>query len=331
MWSMRFDMRVPSFSDVDRADYYRAALDLSAFADEHGCSSIMVSEHHQAEDGYLSDALTVAAAIAAVTSRARLAIGALILTLHDPIRAAERTALVDLLSGGRVDVIVGAGYVAREFTMFGLDVHDRAALMEEKLPVYVAALAGETVERNGAAVTIAPRAAQRPRPTVLLGGTSRAVARRAARLCDGFNPISADPSLAQAYRDECERLGKEPGFIVGGSDTPPVLFLSDDVDAHWQRLAPYLMHEANMYGTWAAEAGTNEHLFRPVETMDDVRALGMHRVLTPDECIVYTRAGGPLTFHPLCGGVPPELAWDNLHTFVDRVLPALAAPGEEPT
>jgi alkanesulfonate monooxygenase SsuD/methylene tetrahydromethanopterin reductase-like flavin-dependent oxidoreductase (luciferase family) len=328
MWMMRFDMRVPSFSGVPRADYYRGALDLVRYADEHGCSSIMVSEHHQSEDGYLSDALTMAASFAAVTQHARIALGAIILPLHDPIRAAERTALVDVISNGRVDVVVGGGYVAREFEMFGYDLGDRVRLLEEKLPIYLAALSGEPFDHAGTTVQITPRPVQTPRPRVLLGGSVPAVARRAARLADGFNPIVSDPSLAQAYRDECAKLGKEPGVVVGGSETPPVLFLAHDVDAEWERLAPYLMHEANMYGAWAAEAGTNEHLFRPVHDVADVRALGMHRVLTPDECIELARSGAPLAFHPLSGGVPPEFAWQNLRLFVETVLPAVGPDPE---
>ena len=166
-WSMRFDMRMPDFLTTTAAEQYRAALELSGYADAHGCSSIMVSEHHQSEDGYLPDALMMAMAIAAVTKKAMLAIGALILPLHDPIRAAERTAMLDIVSNGRVVVIVGGGYVAREFAMFGLDVHDRARLMEEKLPVYLAALSGEPFEHLGVTVRVTPRSVQRPRPMVL--------------------------------------------------------------------------------------------------------------------------------------------------------------------
>ena len=66
-WSMRFDMRMPEFLTTTAADQYQAALELCSYADEHGCSSIMVSEHHQSEDGYLPDALMMAMAIAAVT------------------------------------------------------------------------------------------------------------------------------------------------------------------------------------------------------------------------------------------------------------------------
>ncbi len=158
---------------------------------------------------------------------------------------------------------------------------------------------------------------------MLLGGTAPAVARRAARLADGFNPIIADPSLARIYQDECIALGKDPGIVVGGQDIAPALFLADDVDAEWDRLAPYLLHEANMYASWAAAAGDNQHLYRPVDDIAAVRELHMHAVMTPDECIEYARDGHEITFHPLAGGNPPELAMKNLRMFVERVLPAL--------
>ena len=103
------------------------------------------------------------------------------------------------------------------------------------------------------------------------------------------------------------RLGKQPGPVVGGDEIAPVLFVSDEVDSEWERLAPYLMHEANMYGAWAAEAGTNEHLFRPVDDIEGVRVLGMYSVVTPDECIERARGGAELSFHPMAGGIPPQL------------------------
>lgn len=327
MWTIRFDMRLPDFVPTTSAEHYRTALGLSRYADAHGCASIMVSEHHQAEDGYLPDALMMAMAIAAVTEHSMLAIGALILPLHDPIQAAERTALLDIVSGGRVLIILGAGYIAREFDMFGLDVHDRARLMDERIPVYLAALSGEPFEHRGTTVRVTPRCVQRPHPMVLLGGSVPAVARRAARMGVGFNPIVPDPSLAEIYRGECVALGKEPGIVMGGDDVPPVLFLADDVEAEWARLAPYLLHEANMYASWAAAAGVNEHLYRPVSDIEGLQALGMHRVLTPDECIEGLRAGQSANFHPLAGGIPGEFAKENLRTFVETVLPAVGQGG----
>ncbi len=322
-WTIRFEMRMPEFLTTTAAEQYRAALELSSYADSHGCRAINVSEHHQAEDGYLSDALMMAMAIAAVTNKAKLTIGALILPLHDPIQAAERTALLDIVSNGRVVVIVGGGYVAREFEMLGLDVKDRARLMEEKLPVYLAALSGEPFEHHGVTVRVSPRPIQRPRPMVLLGGTAPAVARRAARLADGFNPIAADPSLAKAYREECMALGKAPGPVIGGDEVPPAVFIADDVDAEWERLAPYLLHESNMYASWAAAGGANEHLYRPVDDIAGLQELHMHSVMTPEACADYIRGGHSVTFHPLAGGIPPELAWNNLRAFVEKVLPAV--------
>ena len=111
---------------------------------------------------------------------------------------------------------------------------------------------------------------------------------------------------------------------MGGGEVPPVLFLAENIDAEWERLAPYLLHEVNMYASWAATAGDNEHLYRPVDDIAGIQELHMHRVMTPDECVDYVRDGQRATFHPLAGGIPPELAWSNLRCFVEKVLPWVA-------
>ena len=110
---------------------------------------------------------------------------------------------------------------------------------------------------------------------------------------------------------------------MGGGEVPPVLFIADDVDAEWERLAPYLLHEVNMYASWAAAAGDNEHLYRPADDIAGVQELHMHSVMTADECVEYIRDGHAATFHPLAGGIPPEFACSNLRAFVERVLPAV--------
>jgi alkanesulfonate monooxygenase SsuD/methylene tetrahydromethanopterin reductase-like flavin-dependent oxidoreductase (luciferase family) len=321
-WWMHFNGRVPEFVKIPRSEYYRAMIDLSRYADQHGCKYLMTNEHHQAEDGYMTDALMVAAALAAVTDRAKLRC-TVILPLHDPIRAAERTIILDLLSNGRAEVIIGAGYMRREFDLFQVPYSGRAQLLEKKLSIYLQALAGSPFEYFGSMVHVRPKPVQRPAPLVFLGGTVAAVARRAALFGVGFNPIINNPDLIDIYRDECLRLGKEPGPVIGGGKMAPVLFLADNVNAEWERLAPYLLHEVNIYAKWAADAGTNEHLYRPVSTITELKALGMYQVVTPAACIQIAQGGGEIVFNPLAGGIPPTLAWENLRCFVERVLPQI--------
>jgi len=107
---LRYDMRAPAFG-APAAALYAAALEQAAFADAHGFDAVQLSEHHGSEDGYLPAPLVLAAAIAGRTKGIRLEIAALILPLHEPLRVAEDVAVLDLASAGRVELVIGAGYV----------------------------------------------------------------------------------------------------------------------------------------------------------------------------------------------------------------------------
>jgi alkanesulfonate monooxygenase SsuD/methylene tetrahydromethanopterin reductase-like flavin-dependent oxidoreductase (luciferase family) len=107
-WILRLDLRSPAFAGELPA-LYRTGLDMAAWADAHGFDQCMLSEHHGAEDGYLPSPLVYGAAVAARTERLRLRISALVLPLHDPLRAAEDLAVLDRISGGRLEVVLLAG------------------------------------------------------------------------------------------------------------------------------------------------------------------------------------------------------------------------------
>src|SRR5271169_1150584 len=116
--SLKFDLRAPAFG-ADPADLYAAALDMCSWADAAGFDCVRFLEHHGSDDGYCPSPLVMAAAAAARTSRIRIRVRALILPLHDPLRIAEDAAVVDVISRGRLELVVAAGYVQSEFAMFG--------------------------------------------------------------------------------------------------------------------------------------------------------------------------------------------------------------------
>jgi alkanesulfonate monooxygenase SsuD/methylene tetrahydromethanopterin reductase-like flavin-dependent oxidoreductase (luciferase family) len=321
---LRYDMRAPAFG-APPAALYAAALEQAAFGDAQGFDAVQLSEHHGADDGYLPSPLVLAAAIAGRTSRIRLEIAALILPLHDPLRVAEDVAVLDLASGGRVELVIGAGYVPAEFAMFERALADRPRLVEEGIRALESAWTGEPFEYRGRTVRVTPRPLQRPRPPLALGGSSPAAARRAARLADRFVP--ALPYLWKLYREERERLGLPvpPTGRVG----PLFLHVAEDPDAAWARIAPHALHEANAYGRWMTETGTAGP-YRPMADADALRASGMYRVLTPDACVALAEELGPsgtLLLHPLMGGLDPELGWSSLELFARRVLPRIRTGG----
>jgi alkanesulfonate monooxygenase SsuD/methylene tetrahydromethanopterin reductase-like flavin-dependent oxidoreductase (luciferase family) len=140
---IRFDMRAPAWGPATTADIHQATLGMSEWADRVGFDTIVVSEHHRAEDGFLPSPIVAAAAIAGRTERAGISISALLAPLHDPIRVAEDLAVLDLMSGGRVITIVGLGYRPEEYEMFGVPWESRGAFFDEWLQALLDAWTGE--------------------------------------------------------------------------------------------------------------------------------------------------------------------------------------------
>ena len=321
-FALRFDFRNPPIAGTTMAERYAAALDMVEWADGLGAVAITLSEHHGSDDGYLPSALTMAAAMAARTTTARLMIAAIVAPLHDPLKLAEEAAVVDQISGGRLDLCLTNGYVASEFDMFDRRLGDRAALTTEAVETLRQAFTGEPFEFRGRTVRITPTPAQFGGPKISLGGSSEPAARRAARIADGFMPSSA--GIWDFYRDECLKLGKDdPGPHPGGSTD--FVHLATDPDAGWETIAPFAMHEVNAYGAWMAEAGISATGgYVPVASAEELRTTGQYRVITPDQMVEELRAQGPFAFvalHPLMGGIPPEVAWESLHLFEHDVLP----------
>ena len=320
LFGLRFDLRNPAFAGVSATDRYQTALDMCEWADRRGAAFISVSEHHGSDDGYLPSPLVMAAAIGARTSNAAIGINALVASFHDPLRLAEDIAVVDLVCGGRFNVTIAGGYLPAEFDMFGVPLTERAARVRETVATLRAAWTGEPFEYRGRTVQVHPVPAQPGGPKIILGGTSEGAARRAARIADGFIP--SEPECWEFYRDECVKLGKDdpgPG-MTGHGDT---VILAEDPEAAWSELGPHFLYETNAYGTWQAAAGIGAATYRPMSDIDEVRASGQYRILTPDEYRQELAAAGDLPFamfHPMVGGIPPTAAWRHLHLFEDAFL-----------
>jgi alkanesulfonate monooxygenase SsuD/methylene tetrahydromethanopterin reductase-like flavin-dependent oxidoreductase (luciferase family) len=323
-FGLRFDFRNPDFAGTSMHERYSAAIDMAEWADGLGFMMVVLSEHHGSPDGYLPSPLPMVAAMAARTKNIRFRIGAMITSFHDPLRLAEDLAVVDNISGGRVDLVITNGYVAEEFAMFDRPLNERAKRTTEMVHALKAAQTGEPFEFRGRTVRITPPTHQQPLE-IGLGGSTDPAARRAARIADSFMPSNAD--LWEVYRAECLALGKaDPGPYMGGDTS--VVHIAEDVDAGWDAIAPHALHEVNAYGAWMAEAGTSGKAggYEMVADADALRETGQYRVLTPDQFLVEMEAKGPFgfaMFHPMVGGLPPDVAWSSLRLFETQVLPKL--------
>jgi alkanesulfonate monooxygenase SsuD/methylene tetrahydromethanopterin reductase-like flavin-dependent oxidoreductase (luciferase family) len=251
-------------------------------------------------------------------------VAALLVPLHDPVRLAEDMAVLDILSRGRVSYVAGLGYRPEEFAMFGRSLAARGRRMDECLAVLQRAWTGEPFEYEGRTVRVTPPPVTPGGPMLLCGGGTLATARRAARFGVGLLAQTWVDGLEEEYGAECARLGHEPGLcFVPAPGAATSVFVAEDPDRAWPRLGPFLLHDARMYASWlgdTAAASKSEAV-----SVESLRAEnGAYRVLTPQQAVDYVRTHGVLPLHPLCGGCPPELAWESLELVADQVLPALA-------
>lgn len=322
--TMRHDLRAPAFGPASQSEVYSEAMSMYRWADEQGFDFAVVSEHHGLDDGWIPAPVVVAAAVAAITTRIRIMLSAVIVPLHDPIRLAEQLAVLDHLSQGRVWTVAGAGYRAVEFEMGGVPMKRRGALLEEHLRVMLEAWKGEAFEYDGRTVRVTPRPFTDPHPMVLVGGGVEVAARRAARLHLPMMPMNTEPRLQEWYRDEAEKVGYTGGFVTVPQG-PTIVHVTHDPERTWAEIGEYLLYEAQTYASFQTPGQWSTPKVE-AETVEDLKASAQIVVGTPDEVLEAARGlprFGAMTFNPMAGGIPPAIAWESLEIFAGEVLPRL--------
>jgi hypothetical protein len=208
-----YDFRNPQAWRQDPVQLYEAIFCQVERAEALGWHDVWLSEHHFIDDDYTPSMLPLAAAIAARTRRVEIGTSVLLLPLHDPLRVAEDAATVDVTSGGRFQLGLGVGYRVGEFEGFGIPRRERAARMEEAVPLLRRLFAGERVSSSGyynyREVELRPRPVQRSMKLWMGGFTAPAV-RRAARLGDAYIAISRIPVSCVCTGTSSSRSARTP-------------------------------------------------------------------------------------------------------------------------
>ena len=130
-------------------DLYKDHLEEAVLAEELGFNDVWASEHHFAEDAWNPSPVTFLAALAARTERVRVGTYVLLLPFHNPVRVAEDIAVLDNISGGRVDLPVGVGSAVEEFRTFGIPFNERLGRTFEALRIIERCFAGEEFSYKG--------------------------------------------------------------------------------------------------------------------------------------------------------------------------------------
>jgi alkanesulfonate monooxygenase SsuD/methylene tetrahydromethanopterin reductase-like flavin-dependent oxidoreductase (luciferase family) len=318
--AIRFDLRRAPFSPLSDGDLYRQTVEMSEWADARGFGNVVLSEHHGVD--FIAAPIAMAGVILGRTRQASVMVSALLVPLHDPIRIAEDVATLDLMSGGRFRFIAGVGYRHEEFAMAGVDRRRRGALTEEYVLAMLEAWKGEPFEWRGRTVVVTPKPESPPMSLLILGGSVKASAERAARLRLGFATMTTDPELGEHYRTACAAVGFEHGFFTYPTG-PSFVHVAEDPERAWAQLGEYAVYDATTYSSWQTGDHNNVVDMAGRSTVEELRASGMWQVLTPDECVDLATRTGSVALHPLMGGMPLELGWSSLELFVDKVQPRI--------
>lgn len=236
---------IATFVDDDSID----PVSLARAIEERGFASLIVAEHSHIpvsrESAYPNggelppwyyntlDPFVTLAAAAAVTSTIELVTGVALLIQRDPIHTAKEAASIDLISGGRFVLGVGAGWNLEEMRDHGTDPKTRGALLDESIEAVTALWTDEPAEYHGKYVDFPssycrPKPVQQPHPPIYIGGNSDATVRRVIRHGAGWisNPLPRDV-LAR-------RIGQ---MHDGGAHDVPLMMFGAPVKPDYWRAA----------------------------------------------------------------------------------------------
>ncbi len=191
----------------------------SAAAEKAGFDGVFVSEHHQRADNFFPSPLMLGAVVARATRTVDIGIGVAVLPLYHPLRLVEDTTCLDVISGGRVILGLGPGYVPGDLRMYGMDKEEALARYAEAVPL-VARAWDTDVSHDGryyrAEISrITPRPVSSPRPRLWIAANTRGGVERAAEYADGWiigarSSRAKAQELARHYRAQCAARGKRP-------------------------------------------------------------------------------------------------------------------------
>ena len=321
-------------------DLYSATLDQIQRVDELGYDSVWLTEHHFVEDGYLPSPLTVSGAIAAVTRRVRIGQDVLLLPHYHPVRLAEDLVVLDNLSGGRMMLGVGMGYVPSEFRALGTPRSQRLSRMEEGLDILRLAFEQEEFDYAGRrfqleGVRVQPRPVQGGGPELWIAAMSEAGARRAARRGAHLLPQGDRAAVLDPYFDQLGREGPAAVSPRVGIVRPFVVTEDPAMRAAFQGRTGAFAQESyitDKYKEWFSQI--DDAMTRQLDAGEQSGRTIPQSLFAgdPEECIRelewFSAEFGVtdviLAGFGTSGGDDPRPSTDNLERFAREVMPHFA-------
>jgi alkanesulfonate monooxygenase SsuD/methylene tetrahydromethanopterin reductase-like flavin-dependent oxidoreductase (luciferase family) len=316
----------PELSPLGDAEFYAAMMEQVEFADRNGLDSIWLTEHHFTNDGYLAAVMPALAAIAARTKHVTLGTYVLLAPFYHPLRLAEDSALIDVISGGRLRLGIGLGYREEEFSGFQISRKERLGRTLETIEILKRAWTGERFSFAGKHFTfkdarIVPKPISKPSPELLWGGMAPEAIRRGAKLGLSFACNLGKREVA-LYRDALREFGRNPDDFNVVSNR--IVYVADSAEQAWKDIEPAAMYQARLYGEWLSAVGTAS------PNPPDAAILRRNAIIgTPAE--VTDRLKQAIESTPMTEiclamqlpGLEPRKAMRSLQRFAAEVLPVL--------
>jgi alkanesulfonate monooxygenase SsuD/methylene tetrahydromethanopterin reductase-like flavin-dependent oxidoreductase (luciferase family) len=310
-------------------DYYSQIFTTSEAAERLGYDTVFVAEHHFHEYGSVPNPAVMLAALAQRTSRIRLGSAISTLTYHHPLIVAESYAMVDVLSGGRLVLGTGSGYLKHEFAGFGIAPADKRQRFDETLMLVRRLLAGERVNYRGKFHTIEDvalnvRPIQRPTPPIYVAALAREVSYYIGK--QGSNlmavPYATAGTFAEvgALQQEFRRGLAEGGHAAGDDDSIYAFHCYvAETDA-----------QAREHAAASFDLYVETRLYAQRQTYDDVIASGLALFGSAEtvarKVTELSRMGIPhIALLMDFGLMPVERVLRSMHAFAAEVMPLVRA------
>ena len=322
-----YDFRNPPNSGVTHHALYSEILEQVKWLDQIGADLVWFTEHHFVDDGYLPSWIPVAGAMSAITSHVRFGTDICLAPFNHPLRLAEDLAVLDNLSGGRVEIGLGMGYAPHEFKGFGFPVSHRVSLMNEAIEVLQHCFTGEKFSYHGKRyqfedVIITPGYVQDGGPPLWVAAMSEAGALRAAHYNAHFLPQGLKANSFDPWVNELEGSGRQTGdYRVGIIRS---ILVTDDRNTDWPLVRAAEKYRMQLYQRFFKESG--EGFGDSGEPVPQTWIVG-----NEDECVdqlvdFITQFGmTDIVTMAVPPGMRAEQMTDSLQMLFTRVVPRVKA------
>ena len=335
-----------TFADVDPAATdkgkegerrLKELIEEITLADEVRLDVFGLGEHHRPDYAASAPAVVLAAA-AARTKNIRLTSAVTVLSSDDPVRVFQQFSTLDLLSGGRAEIMAGRGSFIESFPLFGYVLDDYDTLFEEKLDLLLAINAGETVSWSGTMRAPLPGLGVYPRPVhgrlpiwIAVGGTPQSVARAGAYglplalAIIGGTPARYAP-LFDLYREAARRAGQDTdklktsinvhGFIADTSEAAADAFYGPQAEV-MNRIGRERGWGPTSRAQFDQSTGPDGHLFLGDPETVAKKIVAHHRIFRNDRFLLQM-AIGPMPHDRILRGI--ELYGTKVAPLVREML-----------